>query len=64
MSVLPSSYYKTLEKVGGAGISAHIGGAGPDASEDLKKPLSELFKEWRAEWKRLGLIPKRKSKEL
>lgn len=66
MSVLPPSYYRLFEKQEnmGAEISRRIGGVGCDASEDLKKSLDELFKEWRKEWKRLGLLPKRKPRNL
>jgi hypothetical protein len=62
MPILPSSYYKILAERGGQGISAHIGGVGIEACEDLKQPLIDIFKAWRATWAKQGLLPKRKSK--
>jgi len=46
----------------GEQMSVHVGGAGKDACDDLKKPLKILFKEWDTEWKRLGLKPKRQKR--
>jgi hypothetical protein len=64
MATLPPSYWRLFETNENMGrkLSEKVGGAGSDACDDLKKPLDEIFKEWRKEWKRLGLVPKRKSR--
>jgi hypothetical protein len=61
MSALPPRYYRLFEENENMGLklSAKVGGAGDDACEDLKQPLAEIFKEWRKEWAKKGLLPKR-----
>jgi hypothetical protein len=64
MSGLNNRYWRLFEenKNTGEQISTHIGGAGKDACAELKQPLSEIFKEWRKEWQKQGLLPKRKKR--
>jgi len=47
----------------GAQLSAKVGGAGPDACDELKQPLADIFKEWRKQWSKQGLLPKRKPRK-
>lgn len=64
MSTLNPRYWRLFETYEnmGAKLSSSVGGVGKDASEDLKKTLSELFKEWNKEWVRTNVKPKRKKK--
>jgi hypothetical protein len=63
MSTLPPRYWRMFEenKDVGVHLSAKVGGAGPDACDELKQPLANIFKEWRKQWSKQGLLPKRKS---
>lgn len=59
---LPNSYWRMFDaenKNLGAELSRRVGGAGTDACDELKQPLSDIFKEWRVDWKKRGLLPKR-----
>lgn len=64
MSRLNNRYWRMFDENSNMGeqMSVHVGGAGKDACDDLKKPLKILFKEWDTEWKRLGLKPKRQKR--
>jgi len=65
MSSLPPRYWRMFEenKDIGAQLSAKVGGAGPDACDELKQPLADIFKEWRKQWSKQGLLPKRKPRK-
>lgn len=62
---LNNSYWRMFDSENknlGAELSLRVGGAGPDACDELKQPLAEIFKEWRKEWAKQGLLPKRPRK--
>lgn len=62
MSTLPPRYWRMFDenKNIGCELSARIGGAGREANAELNKTLADIFKEWRKEWAKQGLLPKRK----
>ena len=64
MSGLNNRYWRMFDENSNMGelMSAHVGGIGKDASPELKQPLSEIFTEWRKEWQKQGLLPKRQRK--
>jgi len=64
MSGLNNRYWRMFEENSNMGerMSIHVGGAGKDASPDLKKPLTQLFKEWDKSWQERGLKPKRQKR--
>lgn len=65
MSTLPNRYWRMFEenKNVGAELSRRVGGAGDDACDELKQPLSDIFKEWRKQWSKQGLLPKRNKRQ-
>lgn len=65
MSGLNNRYWRMFDENSNMGekMSTHVGGAGKDACDDLKKSLKILFQEWDTEWKRLGLKPKRQKRK-
>lgn len=64
MSTLPSKYWRMFEENKNIGeeLSRRVGGAGADACDELKQPLADIFKEWRKQWSKAGLLPKRNTK--
>jgi hypothetical protein len=47
----------------GLELSKRVGGVGHNACDELKKPLADTFKEWRKQWSKAGLLPKRKPRQ-
>jgi hypothetical protein len=47
----------------GVQLSAKVGGVGYEACAELEKMLADIFKEWRKEWAKKGLLPKRKKRQ-
>lgn len=64
MGTLPSRYWRMFDENSNMGelMSAHVGGIGKDAGQELKQPLSVIFTEWRKKWQKQGLLPKRQRK--
>jgi len=64
MSGLNNRYWRMFDENSNMGelMSAHVGGIGKDAGLELKQPLSVMFTEWRKEWSKQGLLPKRQRK--
>lgn len=63
MSTLGIRYYNILEKMGGAWMSAHVGGVGQDGDPSLYVPILEFLKKNNKEAEKLGLKPQRKKKK-
>lgn len=42
---LSRSYWEIMAKMGGQGLSVHVGGTGFDAHPDLSRPIIDFLKE-------------------